>query len=204
MRILAFSDMHGSARVARQITEASAKADLVIGAGDFCNARQGLNEAMQALSGIEAPLVLVPGNAESAGELAEAAPTGATVLHGAGVTVGKLTVFGLGYGIPETPFGAWSCDMSEDEAAAMLDHCDRADILVLHSPPKGLADRTSRGESVGSTAIRDAIERVQPQLAVCGHVHDCWGVKGKIGATTVFNLGPRPNWFNLDRRRVNI
>ena len=197
MRILAFSDLHLARARAADLVAASSDADLVIGAGDFCNMRQGLSEAMALLSGITAPFVVVPGNAESVEELQAAANPGMRVLHGTGVDVNRLRVFGLGYGVPVTPFGSWSCDLSEEDAGQMLAKCEAADILVLHSPPKGVADVTSGGQSVGSTAIHDAIERIQPRLAFCGHIHDSWGQTGKIGATQVVNLGPRPNWFDL-------
>lgn len=197
MKILAFSDLHlGHARAAA-LVRASRDADLVIGAGDFCNARKGLDEAMEMLEGVAAPFVVVPGNAESDEELRAAANPGMTVLHGSGAEVGGLRLFGLGYGVPVTPFGSWSCDLTEDRAAEMLAGCEKADILIVHSPPKGVADVTSAGQSVGSTAIRDAIARIQPRLAVCGHIHDSWGKTGTIGATRVVNLGPRPNWFEL-------
>jgi len=195
MRILAFSDLHHARARAADIVAASEGADLVIGAGDFCNMRQDLAGAMASLSGIAAPMVVVPGNAESAEELRAAAPDGVTVLHGQGAEIGGLNLFGLGYGVPETPFGAWSCDLSEAAAAAMLAACSAADILITHSPPKGVGDVTSGGISVGSTAIRDAILRVQPALALCGHIHDSWGAEGRIGATRVVNLGPTVHWF---------
>jgi len=197
MRILAFSDLHHARARAADIVAASAAADLVIGAGDFCNMRQDLAGAMALLSGIAAPMVVVPGNAESADELRAAAPHGVTVLHGENVRFDGLGLFGLGYGVPETPFGAWSCDLSEGAAAGLLAPCAAADILITHSPPKGVGDVTSGGVSVGSTAIRDAIERVQPALALCGHIHDSWGAEGVIGATRVVNLGPTVRWFEL-------
>lgn len=198
MRILAFSDMHNSQTAARALAEASADADLVIGAGDFCNMRRGLDTAMDLLSGIAAPMVMVPGNSESAAELRAAASSRITVLHGESVRIGGLRLFGLGYAVPETPFGSWSCDLSEEDAGAMLARCDEADILVTHSPPKGLADRTSQGLSVGSIAVRDAIERIQPALALCGHIHEGWGQEGQLGRTRVVNLGPTPNWFETE------
>lgn len=197
MKIMAFSDMHQSRKAARALTQAAVAADLVIGAGDFCNMRQDVDVALGLLSDIAAPMVVVPGNAESIDELNAAAPPRVTVLHGEAAEVGGLRLFGLGYAVPETPFGSWSCDLSEDAAEAMLAPCDHADILILHSPPKGIADRTSRGESVGSVAIRAAIERIQPALALCGHIHDSWGQEGLIGRTRVVNLGPVPNWFEL-------
>jgi len=198
MRILAFSDLHHSVRHAAALVGASAEADLVIGAGDFCNMRKGLDQAMGLLAGITAPMIIVPGNAESADELRAAAPDRATVLHGEGCDFNGLRLFGLGYGVPVTPFGAWSCDLAETAAEEMLDHCPHADILILHSPPRGVADITSQGQSVGSTAIRAAIERLQPRYAFCGHIHDSWGKSGRIGATRVVNLGPTPTWFEID------
>lgn len=198
MRVLAFSDLHHSAARAAAIAAASAEADLVIGAGDFCNMRQDLAAAMALLDGIAASLVLVPGNAESQDELRAAAPKGATVLHGQGTRLGGLDLFGLGYAVPETPFGTWSCDLSEAVAAEMLGRCEAADILILHAPPKGVVDRTSRGVSAGSEAIYQAIERLQPQLALCGHIHDSWGQSAQIGVTRVVNLGPVAHWFEID------
>lgn len=196
MRVLAFSDLHLSRGRAADIVTASADADLVIGAGDFCNARKGLAEGMAMLDGIEKPFVMVPGNCESVDEL-RAASGHATVLHGEAAEVAGLLLFGLGYGVPVTPFGDWSCDLTEAQAEALLSGCDAADILITHSPPKGIADVTSAGVSVGSTAIRAAIERVQPQLALCGHIHDCWGHEGRIGRSRVVNLGPTVNWFDI-------
>lgn len=197
MKILAFSDLHMARARAEEIVAAARVADLVIGAGDFANMRKGVAKAMAMLDGIEKPLVLVPGNNESLEELQMAAPAGAHVLHGDSVEIGGVRFFGIGGGIPVTPFGAWSWDLAEDEAADLLAGADGADVIVSHSPPKGVADRTSTGISVGSTSVRAAIERVQPKLAVVGHIHDCWGEEGTIGETRVKNLGPTVNWFEV-------
>ncbi|MEM1159900.1 MAG: metallophosphoesterase family protein [Pseudomonadota bacterium] len=194
-RILAFSDVHlGRGRI-RAIVEAAKDADLVIGAGDFCNMRHGLDEAMDLLWTLADKAIYVPGNAESAGELRAA--TEATVLHGGSTEAHDLTIWGIGYAIPVTPFGDWSCDLTEEAAAAMLAPMDGADILISHSPPKGIADIGRDGRSLGSTSVRGAIERVQPRLCVCGHIHDCWGQTGQIGQTRIVNLGPTPNWFEF-------
>ncbi len=111
-RILAFSDMHLSRRCAREVAAKADFADLVIGAGDFCNQRRGLEDAMAMLGPLLSKAVLVPGNAESADELGAAAGP-ATVLHGQSVELAGLTIFGLGYAVPITPFGSWSCDLSD-------------------------------------------------------------------------------------------
>ncbi|OIQ30156.1 MAG: serine/threonine protein phosphatase [Alphaproteobacteria bacterium MedPE-SWcel] len=199
MKIMAFSDLHLSEERAADLVTASKEADLVIGAGDFCNMRQGLARAMGLLTGIAAPVVMVPGNAESAEELRGCALSSTIVLHGSGTEVAGLQLFGLGGGIPETPFGDWSFDLSEREAARRLSEAREVDILITHSPPKGAGDTTSAGLSIGSQSIRAAIERLQPQVAVFGHVHDCWGYRGQIGASACANLGPTPNWFEVSR-----
>lgn len=199
MKILAFSDLHLVEELAADLVTASVGADLVIGAGDFCNTRQGLPRAMEMLAGIAAPMVVVPGNAESAEELHGCALPFMTVLHGQAAEVEGLRIFGLGGGIPETPFGDWSFDLSDRAAARELAKAGEIDILVTHSPPKDAGDTTSAGLSIGSESILAAIQTLQPKLAVYGHVHDCWGYRGQIGASQCANLGPTPNWFEVSR-----
>lgn len=197
MKILAFSDLHSNAQAAAAIVKASAEADLVIAAGDFCNYHKDLEVSVAALSQIPCPILAVPGNHESVDELTAAAIPQMTVLHGQTRAVGNLSFFGIGYGVPTTPFGPWSCDLSEAEATEMLEDCHQVDILISHSPPKGIADTTSQGISVGSTAVRAATERLKPQLLLCGHIHEAWGQTGHIGDTAVHNLGPTPHWFEV-------
>ncbi|MEO0999941.1 MAG: metallophosphoesterase family protein, partial [Pseudomonadota bacterium] len=129
-RILAFSDLHAARRATAAILEEGAGADLILGAGDFCNMREGLAEAMAPFAPLAERLVAVPGNAETDAELATAAPPGTTVLHGTAVERAGLRIFGFGYAVPVTPFGDWSCDLSEAEAEAMLAPCAGADILL--------------------------------------------------------------------------
>ena len=50
-------------------------------------------------------------------------------------------------------------------------------------------DRLGTGEHVGSTALRALIEREQPDLVLCGHIHESRAID-EIGATTVVNPGP--------------
>ncbi len=198
MKILAFSDLHRAAPAARKLVAASQEADLVIAAGDFTNHRQDLSGAMALLEGITAPIVMVPGNNESEDELRAVAPRNAVVLHGQQGEIDGLKVFGLGYAVPVTPFTDWSCDLGEEDASQMLAACGDVDILISHSPAKGVADVTSQGVSLGSVAVREAVERVQPQLMVCGHIHDSWGQSAMIGNTRVVNLGPTANWFEIE------
>ena len=91
--------------------------------------------------------------------------------------------------MPVTPFGAWSFDLSEAQAAELLADCPSNGVLVTHSPPKGAVDVSSTGRSLGSTAIRQIVEEKQPRLVVCGHIHESAGKTAWINQTTVINAG---------------
>ncbi len=197
LRLFAFSDLHRDRNRAKDAVERGREADVVIGAGDFASVHLGLGGMIDVLSEIAAPTVLVPGNNESDDALWRACGgwTTASVLHGEGTEIDGIQFFGLGAGVPMTPF-PWSFDLSEDEAAEKLEGCPHGAVLVVHSPPKGYVDE-SRGRHLGSEAILRAIERTQPVLAVCGHVHESWGREAQIGPTRVVNLGPEGIFFDV-------
>ena len=198
MRVLAFSDLHRDLDTAADLVERSSGYDVVIGAGDFASVHEGLEEAIDALSGIETPTVLVPGNNETEDALREACEgwQAATVLHGEVTEIEGTTFFGLGAGIPTTPWD-WSFDLTEDEAEERLKRCPAGAVLVVHSPPRGHCDKSSSGDHLGSHAIVDAIAQVQPPLAVCGHIHEAWGERSRIGPTEIANLGPTGAEFEI-------
>lgn len=201
MRILAFSDLHCDLEAASRLVEKSAEADLVVGAGDFASMHEGLEETIGALSPITTETVLVPGNNETVDELRDAVSRlwpSAKVLHGEAAELAGVQVFGLGGGIPVTPW-EWSFDLDEGEAAQLLEGLPSGTpLLVVHSPPKGHCDKSAGEEHLGSTAILDAIERTSPRLAVCGHIHEAWGERSRIGETDVVNLGPDGTFLELD------
>ncbi len=197
MKILAFSDLHRDLDQAAVLTELSASADVVVGAGDFASVHEGLEETIAALAAIETPTLLVPGNNETEEALREASAEwdAATVLHGESATVEGAEFFGLGAGIPVTPWD-WSFDLDDAAAGAMMGDCPEGAILILHSPPQGHCDANTGGDHFGSPALLEGIEAKRPQLAVCGHIHESWGCESRIGETTLWNLGPKGTWLD--------
>ena len=192
MKLLLFSDLHSDFPGAAKLVELSRKVDVVVGAGDYCLARRGLGDIIAALSVIPKPTVLVPGNAESYEEMAQACRswTNARVLHGSRTTLEDVTFYGIGGGIPITPFGAWSYDFSEAEARKLLQDIRTGGVLISHSPPKGILDMSSDGRSLGSEAVREIIDIKKPELVVCGHIHGSAGQIARAGPTNVINAGP--------------
>jgi uncharacterized protein len=88
---------------------------------------------------------------------------------------------------------AWRAPTIAD-ALAPLATAGPGAVCVFHSPPRDTAcDLTHARRHVGSRAIRAFLERVQPALALSGHIHESPRVSGawrdRIGRTTVVNPG---------------
>jgi Icc-related predicted phosphoesterase len=198
MKLLAFSDLHRDLAQGAKLVEMSAGADVVIGAGDFASVHEGLEETIGALDGIAAPTVLVPGNNETVDALraAVAGWDSATVLHGEGTEIDGVEFFGLGAGVPTTPW-EWSFDLSDAEASEMIAPCPAGAVMVLHSPPAGHCDSGGDGTHFGSPALLAAVEEKRPRLVVFGHIHEAWGCESAVGETPLRNLGPSGTWIEL-------
>ena len=187
MRLLAFSDVHRDDRKARELAEMAREVDVVVAAGDFASVHIGLEKLIDMLVVIETPTVLVPGNNETEDALREACQgwKAATVLHGEGTTIDGVDFYGLGGGVPPTPWD-WSFDLTEEEASEKLAGAPEGGVLVVHSPPKGHLD----GRALGSEAVLLTIEEKRPEVVICGHIHEDGGRDERIGPTRLYNVGP--------------
>ena len=200
MKFLCFSDLHRNTEAARNLVRLADEVDVVIGAGDFANRHEGLADTLEILAEIEKPSILVPGNGETVEEL-RSATTGwksATVLHGEGCEIGGVPFWGVGGGIPVTPFGDWSYDFDETQASELLSGCEQGGVLVVHSPPLDTVDRDSGRRVRGSQSIRDCVLAKHPRLVVCGHIHDDWEKQVSLEQSLVLNAGPRGVVVEID------
>lgn len=193
MKLLCFSDLHCDQNAATNLVSLADQVDLVIGAGDFANRHQGLSDTIDILKAISKPAILVPGNGETVDELRDAITDwpSAVVLHGEGCEKLGMTFWGVGGGIPVTPFGDWSYDFDEDQATDLLAGCPTDGVLVVHSPPLDTVDRDSSRRVRGSQSIRDCLLAKKPKLVVCGHIHDDWEKQVNLEGSHILNAGPR-------------
>ena len=70
---------------------------------------------------------------------------------------------------------AFTCETEKELAEKWAMIPDDVDILVTHSPPAGIRDKTYNGCHVGSASLREVIGKVKPALSVFGHIHEGYG-----------------------------
>ncbi len=105
----------------------------------------------------------------------------------------QVHLLGLGYSTP-TPFSTPS-EVDEKQIKTWLDNIlDQALnaenlIFMSHTPPLDTrTDLLSSGVNIGSRAVRQFIEKVQPAVCVTGHIHEARSVD-HVGKTIVINPG---------------
>jgi len=189
MRIVVFSDIHGDLAALERVL--AIEADYYFAAGDLVNWARGLDHVGRLLSRRAGRIHVLPGNHESARDIAELCRTyGLEDLHGKSFEAGGYRIAGLGYSNP-TPFNTPG-EYSEKELAERLEAFAALErlILICHCPPKGTPlDEAGPGRHLGSQAVRDFIDKHQPELFFCGHIHEAHGATAQIGRTRAFNVG---------------
>ncbi len=79
----------------------------------------------------------------------------------------------------------WAYNADEDTIWGYLDSLGRVDVMIAHSPPRGVLDSDGRGQ-YGTGAMRKYIAKYEPEIVICGHVHEGYGTQ-VIGRTHVYN-----------------
>lgn len=195
MKIAYVVDIHEQFDAVNRAMKQVGAVDALILGGDITH--RGTPERLQA--GIErwrplAPhLLAVAGNMDSAALDAHLASLGVS-LDSRGAVIGEVGFFGVS-AAPKSPLRL-PYELTEEEIAARIEagfaqvkHC-AVKVFCPHAPPRDTAcDRIHSGLHVGSTAVRAFIEREQPDLVLCGHIHESAG-EDRIGRTRIANPGP--------------
>ena len=186
---MAFSDVHADVGMAKKLVKRAEKDDieLVICAGDFTVFERQLKSMLRLFNSIGKPVVLIPGNHEEP----KAIETYISDFKNIVYVHKKMWEY---HGIT---FVGWGTDgftkRSEDFRTTAREWRNKLTpnarvVLITHAPPHGTKlDRLE--EHVGNKDIRAAIERIQPVLAVSGHIHETEGKQDKIGRTLCVNPG---------------
>lgn len=163
--------------------------DLVIFSGDEANARDPYNNEPNArgflhwFKGLKIKhKIFVAGNHSSAIEKGlikreEIEDMGIHYLENEEITIGKLRIWGS----PFSPtYGNWCFQKPRNTINRLWEHIPEGiDILITHTPPKGILDLTYHGynlENVGCSALAKRVKKVQPKVHCFGHIHDNEGL----------------------------
>jgi len=194
MRILCICDLHGDANSLSGILRNAGSVDVILLGGDLTHfGTSNQAERLVAIAQGTCPQVLaVAGNCDSAAIDDRLTEIGVSLFRRG------VVCDGVGFcGVSAMP--TWMGNMyefTEDEIASSLEAsyqqvrgAERS-VVLSHSPPRDCQlDLTHRGNHVGSTAVRQFIDAIQPAAVVCGHIHEARGID-TIGPTTVVNCGP--------------
>jgi hypothetical protein len=199
-RILAIGDLHGDSRQASKLAEKAVKekVDLVILSGDLTFAETSVDYLVGPFAKRKVDVLIIPGNHESlatANFLADVYKPSVTNLHGLGLkfkdSFHNIGIFGAG----GANIGLFQ--LSENEIFNTLKRGFEKvkeiplKIMVTHVHPSDTLMARLSSMVPGSDGVRKAIEKFQPDLAICSHVHEAEGIEEKIGRTKVVNVGKK-------------
>jgi Icc-related predicted phosphoesterase len=195
VRIAYLVDVHDRFDAVPDAMNEIGPADLLIVGGDITTAgtAEDAARAIEQWRPLAPRLLALAGNMDSPAIEARLAKLGVS-LDGRGIVFGDVGVFGVS-AAPKSPLRT-PYELDDDEIERRIEagfaevkNC-RVKIFCPHAPPRGTAcDRLASGEHVGSTVIRTLIERQQPGLVLCGHIHESRGTDTILNARIV-NPGP--------------
>jgi hypothetical protein len=193
MRLLALADIHDHFGVVDEILRKANPVDVLILAGDLTTngTPAQVERAIQSWRPRVPHLFAVAGNMDSPA-IDETLERLGVSLNGHGHRVGDVAFCGCSaapvsigtpYELPESELQRRiELGFHQADSAARL-------VFVPHAPPRGAVDRTGSGISAGSEAVRRFVDRAQPGLVLCGHIHEARG-QARLGQSLVVNCGP--------------
>jgi len=201
MKIFAIADIHGRTDYPKEVAAELQHADLILIAGDITNFGDSddAEHVLEQLISLNRRILAVPGNCDRRG-VNRMLTVKKMNLHGVRWNIGGAVLYGIG-GCSKTPFHTPQ-EYSETEISDILNGFEvsreaKTHILVSHAPPNNTKlDKVLIGFHVGSKAIRKFIEDFQPDLVICGHIHEARGAD-RIGKTLIINPGPFPKHYSM-------
>ena len=200
MKILAVSDPHGSAAAMKKIKVKSKYVDLILLAGDFTIFQQDMEKILKEYDKMGKRILLIPGNHEDPEDVEQAVDKYKNLVYIDERIYEEegLIVFGMegnGFSLRDKPFEQVS---KKYMPLIKKNRKGRTFILMTHAPPfETKCDIIMEEEHCGNESIRKFIEKMQPEIAICGHIHDTFGTEDLIGKTHVMNPGPEGRIINI-------
>ena len=195
-KILAISDVHGEENEnLYTYLNNHEEIELVIILGDITDfgPLDFVGTFIEKVADCGVDVIAIPGNCDPKG-ICNAINEVSFCLHNNIIAYGDAILFGYG-GSNETPFntpGEIQDNKIYGDVYELLANYDyvyndkvpKVKILVTHAPPYNTeADKLESGDHVGSAGILKSIHEFEPQINICGHIHEAKSLS-KIGLTT--------------------
>jgi len=197
MKLLVFTDIHGSTLALKRITKKSTSADIIICCGDLTIFEQGLYGILKKLNTIGKRVLVIPGNHENTKRLKKVSSGLSYILFidERFFETEKHLFFaieGNGFSLDDKHF-----DKTIKKHEKKFKENKKKLILITHAPPYNTKlDKLFDGHC-GNKSIRNFIIKYQPMFAFSGHIHDNFGKHDTLGTTKLLNPGPFGKIVNI-------
>lgn len=194
MKILAISDVHNEVKKARKLKYVieERKPDVIVVAGDLTSfgPASAASEILDTLTcgKKDLPVFAVAGNGDNY-EVRNVLEKRGVNLHNRSAKVDKVGF--VGFSGPSSLQLGGLMVLNYDPIGETMKDIDKCEgrVVISHIPPANTkVDALFTGHHVGSDFLRDMIEEKQPDVVICGHIHEARGVD-RIGKTIVVNPG---------------
>jgi uncharacterized protein len=188
-------DVHDRFEAVPEVIAAIGAVDLLIVGGDITTGGtpDDAETAIEQWKPLAPQLLALAGNMDSPAIDARLADLGVG-LDARGVVFGEIGVCGVS-AAPLSPLRT-PYELGDEELERRIESAfdavasSRFRIFCPHAPPQGTTcDQLRDGRHVGSVVVRRIVEQEQPDLVLCGHIHEARGVD-EIGRTRIVNPGP--------------
>lgn len=195
VRILAAGDFHGDVSNAKYLAEKAKNenVDLIILNGDIVE-EENVENIVGQFKGTGKPILLVPGNHDFLATDFLAEKYSVKNLHGKSVVYEGVTFTGCG----GANIGLHMLTEEEIfETAKNVKKGSGKKVLITHVHPSGTEMEKFSNFIPGSEGLKKAIDEEQPDIVLCGHVHEAEGIEEKIGKTRLINVGKKGKIIDL-------
>ncbi|MBC8501341.1 MAG: metallophosphoesterase family protein [DPANN group archaeon] len=188
MKILAFADHHGSPEDIKVIAKKAKDADIIVCVGDFTIFEHEIEYIMGQMNKLSKKVLLIHGNHEDEEtvEFLSQHFKNVEFIHKKTFEIEDYIFVGFGGGgfaTRDPEFEVWSNEIKKTIK-------DKKVVLLTHGPPYGTkVDLLGMGY-VGNKSFTKFIKKERPALVICGHLHETFNKRDKIGKTLVINPGP--------------
>lgn len=173
MKLVFISDTHGD-----HAKLGSLSGDVLIHCGDFSLGERGADAALRDLDAWFSRqdfkhILCTGGNHDFLAE--EITSRGKRVFeHAVCLTDQVFEIDGFKfYGAPWVPeLTEWAHFLAPEELARAWSRIPSdVDVLITHTPPRGILDSNSQGKACGCMQLRQRVAQVRPQVHCFGHIH---------------------------------